>query len=166
MAEVPMQKWIFRGAVLLVVPVLFAVGHSMVRPLPESFGKPSERKPAAERTIEEHEQDIAHLIEVFESGAALFIDARTRREYRGGHLMGAVHLPFEAFLSGRPPVLDMLPPEVPYMIYCGGGDCDASHNVREMLETFGYFEIEIFEPGWPAILDSGLPIVEGEGDWG
>lgn len=161
------KGWGMKMGVFLLVPALFAAGHAMIRPLPEGFGKKERRPAASERTEEQYNEDVVRLAELHASGAALFIDARTRREYREGHLEGAIHLPFEAFLSsGRPDVLDFMPPEIPYFVYCGGGDCDASHKVREMLETFGYFDVEVFEPGWPAIEEHGLPIVQGDGDWG
>ena len=122
--------------------------------------------PAPSLSEEESAAQLALMTELFESGAAFFIDARTRRDYLAGHLEGSIHLPFEVFLSaGRPPVLDMLPSDLHLVIYCDGGDCDASHKVAEMLGSFGYTHLEIFDPGWPALRDSGLPLSEGEGMW-
>jgi rhodanese-related sulfurtransferase len=160
-------RWIQRLAILLVIPVLFAGVHAMIRPMPGGFMKLG---PAASAPVALSEEDftakVEQLRELFESGAAFFIDARTRRDFLAGHLEGSIHLPFEAFLAaGRPPVLDMLPTDLHLVIYCAGGDCDASHKVAEMLGSFGYTHLEIFDPGWPALRDSGLPLAEGEGMW-
>lgn len=163
-------KWGARLAILAAIPAIIAATDAMVRPLPDGlFEEEKEErrihaKDAGEGT-EAWAQEVAWLVEAFDQGA-FFIDARTRAAFTSGHVAGAVHLPFEAFHASAPPaVLDFLPRDQSLVIYCDGGDCDASHNVRRMLRTHGYTDLRVFEPGWPGIEDAGLPIVEGEGDW-
>lgn len=159
------MKWFTRLAILVVVPAVLAGADAMMRPLPPGLFDEEEEQRGAQEGPASWEEEVAWLLGAFDKGA-IFIDARSRREYVAGHVAGSVHLPFEAFQAAAPPaVLDFLPQDHFLVIYCDGGDCDASRNVRRMLRTHGYTEMRIFEPGWAAIADSGLPIVEGEGDW-
>lgn len=108
------------------------------------------------------EGTLEWVVAAYEQGTAFIVDARPLHEYVESHIPGAYHLPFEAFLKGQPAVLDLLPQEFPIIIYCGGGDCDASHKVQEMLTNYGYVELHVFEPGYPAWIEAGLPTEQGE----
>lgn len=113
-------------------------------------------------TGEAPEGTLEWLVAAYEQGTAFIVDARPLHEYVASHIPGAYHLPFEDFLRGQPAVLEVLPPEFPIIIYCGGGDCDASHKVKEMLTNYGYTDLHVFEPGYPAWVNAGLPTAEGE----
>jgi rhodanese-related sulfurtransferase len=159
--------WAARIAVLLLVPAAIALADSFIRPIPPDLlarsatTRPAGSAPASSRSVDTSAA-VEALVAAYNDGSALFVDARPAAEFRAAHLAGAFHLPFEAFLAGRPAVLDFLPTDFPLIVYCGGGDCDASHQVERMLRTFGYQQVEIFEPGWPAILAAGLPTMAGE----
>ena len=161
-----------RLGLLLLLPLIGAYASATLRPIPRDFLARSASAPAPQTTAPTPAMETARptlpsgvdgLRAHFENGSAMFIDARTRAEFEAGHLSGALHLPFEAFLSGRPDMLDFLMEDFPIIIYCGGGDCDASHQVERMLRSYGYEKVSVFEPGWPLILESGLPVVEGSG---
>lgn len=163
-----MKHWILKIAVLLAVPLLAAVVDSQVRPVP-----PKQKQPATESTVMSNQTDPSASSEAvddqsieffknhFEQGTALFIDARPRDQFEESHIPNSFHLPFKAFFQGRPSVLDFLPEGELLIIYCEGGDCDASHKVKEMLTDFGYQNLHVMEEGFPAWIEAGLPTESG-----
>lgn len=147
--------------------MLLAVAHAIVRP-PQSPPKTSATAAQTNATTPTAEvlptetEDLAWAVARFNEGAA-FIDARPRAQFLESHIQNAWSLPFEALLQGRPPVLDFIDPNGLGIIYCGGGDCDASHKVMEMLQSFGYQKLIVFKPGLPAWQQAGHPVEAGPG---
>ncbi|HYF14418.1 MAG TPA: rhodanese-like domain-containing protein [Phycisphaerales bacterium] len=103
---------------------------------------------------------LADAAALFEQGAA-FIDARRREEYEAGHVENAFWLPADQLTGGRPAALDYLDAEAPLVIYCGGGDCDASHNTAALLQQLGYKRTHVMKDGFPAWRDAGKPVATG-----
>jgi rhodanese-related sulfurtransferase len=100
------------------------------------------------------------------SGLAVFIDARAEREYRQGHIPGAISMPPESLRDGRIPAL--LDPSNPaslysragmqFIVYCGGGDCQASKEVAAQLYSRGFRHMAVYtdgiagwKPRWPLV---------------
>jgi rhodanese-related sulfurtransferase len=162
-----LRKWFFRCLILLAIPVLLALGDGVIRPVgsytPTSVKKnqeqPSEvsgnKEEAEVAASQQREEELKFVRGHFEGVTAMFLDARLEADYIEGHIPGAYHLPFEAFFSGRPPILDFMPEDELYIIYCEGGNCDSSHKVGEMLSDYGYTKVKIFQSGYPAWLDQG-----------
>ena len=148
--------------------MLIAVAHAVVRP-PQGPPKvptatvvmSTESTPQAE-VLPTETEDLGWAVARFNEGAA-FIDARPHAQYLESHIQNAWSLPFEALLKGRPEVLDFIDPNGLAIIYCGGGDCDASHKVMEMLQSFGYQKLIVFKPGFPAWQQAGHPVDSGPG---
>ena len=105
--------------------------------------------------------ELNWLTDHYNAGTAAIVDARPLENFVAGHIPGATHLPFEDFLSGKPKQLDYLPPDQPIIVYCDGGDCDASHKVKKMLHEFDFAEVYVFVPGYPAWRDAGLAVEQG-----
>jgi rhodanese-related sulfurtransferase len=91
------------------------------------------------------------------------VDARLTRQFEEGHIPGALSIPFEEMASGYPAALDTLPIEGPTVVYCDGGDCDASRNVASLLMELGYQNVSIFERGMEAWTRAGFPVESGRG---
>jgi rhodanese-related sulfurtransferase len=92
----------------------------------------------------------------------MFVDARSAAEFEQGHVEGAVHLPLDAFSGGsRPIALDALDPAQQIVIYCGGGDCHASHDVAIRLNAFGYKLCYVMKDGYPAWQSAGYETAAG-----
>lgn len=92
-----------------------------------------------------------------ENGGAFIVDAREDHEYDEGHLKGAVHLPvskvflvYNRIMEAGAQVNDRV------IVYCGGGDCEASHDVADVLRQYGHQDVLIYEKGWQEIESSGL----------
>ncbi|MFN0011439.1 MAG: rhodanese-like domain-containing protein [Phycisphaerales bacterium] len=115
--------------------------------------------------------DLPRAFGLFErgkaNGDAAFIDARPEPEFAASRVPLAFHMPLDAFFGGKVPAdLEMIPKSSAIVVYCGGGDCDASIRVAERLRDFGYAEIYIFEAGFPAWVEAGKPVEGGGGATG
>lgn len=90
------------------------------------------------------------------TGDAFFIDAREAHDYEQGHLKGALHLPSSAIFQNSEAILSVVPPDAKVIVYCGGGNCEASHNVSDSLRRdFGFTDVSIYQKGWEEIESSG-----------
>jgi len=65
----------------------------------------------------------------------LWVDARPRREFDADHLEGAVLLNEDEWNALIPEFLNAWDPDVPIVVYCGGGGCQASKAVAARLRT-------------------------------
>jgi 3-mercaptopyruvate sulfurtransferase SseA len=105
-------------------------------------GGPSDASKDGEATLE---QVAAHLT----AGTAFFIDAREPNEYAEGHFRGAINAPSSAIFENADAVTSMVGIDQPVIIYCGGGECEASHNVADALvRYYGYTSVSIYTKGW------------------
>ncbi len=164
-----MKNGLLRIAILMGLPVLLALGNAAVRPA--SLSSSSEKTPEErggremEQTAEQKEaavqNEMDRIIQHYNDGTALFVDARPLDQYEEAHVPGAFHLPFSAFFQGQPEAVNYLPPEMLLIIYCEGGDCDSSKKVKEMLADYGYDNVEVLDAGFPAWIDAGLPTESG-----
>jgi 3-mercaptopyruvate sulfurtransferase SseA len=120
-------------------------------PTPRPDGTAREKgKPHTGPTADEV---IAHL----KDGTARFIDARETKEFAAGHLRGAINLPSSAIYDHIEAVYHQVQPNDKVIVYCGGGDCEASHNVADALRRdFQYKDVTIYVTGW-----EGVEKVEG-----
>ncbi|GAB4384390.1 MAG: hypothetical protein Kow0022_06800 [Phycisphaerales bacterium] len=99
-----------------------------------------------------HYIDLSTARQLFDEGA-LFIDARPREEYDRSHVAGAVYLTSELISSGKArETLDGLVQDYgfdyPIVIYCHGGDCDASDNVAKLLLPMGFHNLRVMKVGF------------------
>jgi len=83
---------------------------------------------------------------------AQFLDARPRAEYDKSRIEGALYLSTETIANGTAgPVLDELIAfgyDYPLVLYCHGGDCDASENTAIRLQKLGFTNIRIMKAGF------------------
>ncbi len=94
---------------------------------------------------------VDHLI----NGTAHFVDAREEYEFDDGHLKGAHLLPSSAIYENIENLMavGVLPgPGKPIIVYCGGGSCEASHNVAKVMAEFDYQNIYIYVNGWEEVM--------------
>jgi len=114
---------------------------------------------------------LAEAKSLHDAGGADFVDARLRDEFVAGHVPVAFHMPPAAFRDGNLPQAisgGFLPPssDRPVIIYCGGGDCDASHLVADRLSELGFGDLRILRAGFPGWQEAGHPVETGPGFWG
>jgi len=81
----------------------------------------------------------------------LWVDARTRAKYEHAHIPGAVLLNEDEWNKLVPAFLDAWDPDVPVVVYCDGGSCDASHAIAERLRKELKIEkVHVLKGGWSA----------------
>jgi rhodanese-related sulfurtransferase len=81
----------------------------------------------------------------------LWVDARSRAKYERAHIPGAVLLNEDEWNKLVPAFLDAWDPDVPVVVYCDGGSCDASHAIAGRLRTELKIErVHVLKGGWSA----------------
>lgn len=82
------------------------------------------------------------------SGDFLLIDARNEENWSKKHIGNAINIfPYDTEDIVIPKILD-LPQGKKIVVYCDGGNCDASHKLAEMMMSFGYDNVFIYTGGW------------------
>ena len=89
---------------------------------------------------------------------AVFIDSRSLEEYHRGHIPGAISIPLEDVKSGGEDLLARIPEALEIIVYCEGGDCQASLNLARWLESRGFKNLRVFSGGWTEWTQAGLPV--------
>lgn len=100
----------------------------------------------------------------FNSGSALFIDAREPEEFECGTIPGSVSIPFDN-LPDSPdlgPYFDSalggLSLDRRIVIFCSGDECDLSIHVARNMQAVGYTDLAIFFGGSREWERFGLPV--------
>jgi len=114
---------------------------------------PDSRDPVEIHTADAHRFHSA--------GAALFIDAREAGEYAAGHVAGAISIPFDEAFKNPKLVSGVDAKGRPIIVYCSGGDCEASKNLAYQLLDAGKKKVLVFTDGMPAWESAGYPVTKG-----
>ncbi len=93
---------------------------------------------------------------LYESGDALFIDARHFFDFRRGHIKSATNLPLAEF-ENRRQTLPSLPRNKTLIVYCDGAECNSSIELAAKLYESGFGGVRIFFGGWQEWTDNRLP---------
>ncbi len=104
---------------------------------------------------------IMQVKELFDRGEGYLLDARDAVTFAGGHLKGARSFPLGEFEARLPEFLKQVPKTMPLIIYCNGYGCHDSMDLGKKLIQAGYWEIFVFEGGYPEWQEAGYP-VEGK----
>lgn len=119
-------------------------------PAPDPGREPIEDLP-------EYYISVDRAFEYWDEGMA-FVDARTDAERVVGTIEGAIHLETRDFISGMAMgKLELLDRAFPVIVFCGGGECDASENVAKRLIGWGFNEVYIMHEGFGAWEAAGHP---------
>lgn len=95
---------------------------------------------------------------IYESGTAVFVDARSFKDYMDGHIKGAVSIPVDEFDEAIRPFAERYSLDTVIIAYCSGRTCDDSHRLSQLLVDYGYPNVSVFIDGFPAWQAEGLPI--------
>jgi len=145
--------------VILLVSSGVAVAANLLRPKPLSWIR-EELPKAASTTVSISTTTVARsgivtindVLQHLAAGTATFVDARETHEYVEGHLKGALNMSSSAAFKAGEALAGMVPPDAKIVVYCGGGQCEASHNVSDALQRdFGFTDVSIYEKGWEEI---------------
>jgi len=96
---------------------------------------------------------------------AYFVDARLEHEFDESHIPYAMFLPAQRIRTRDGlDELSTIPPDITIVVYCVGGECDASHNtMMAMLNSgLGFTDIRIMGRGFIDWVEAGLPVEHAE----
>jgi len=119
--------------------------------------------PLLDAPVPEGTLTLRESYQLWEEGA-YFIDSRHDYEFEAGHIEFAFFLPASMFDSDSARALattDQIPPDFTVVLYCVGGECDASKNTAAMLEQLGYEDLRIMGAGYEDWVNAGFPTAAG-----
>ncbi len=96
--------------------------------------------------------------EQFESGSALFLDARPESQYLEGHIQGALNLPWQSVDHYFMEMADRIDGSETIITYCDGESCDLSHELALFLKEMEYANVRVLVNGWTVWQQAGLPV--------
>lgn len=95
--------------------------------------------------------------ELFDSQGALFIDSRHNFDYNRGHIRGAINIGLDS-INTAGAVLEAIPKEKIFVIYCDGVECNSSIELAAKLSELNFKNIKIFFGGWQEWIKNNYPI--------
>ena len=102
--------------------------------------------------------DVKIAKQIYDSGKAIFVDARSTDNYKDGHIKGAVSLPVGRFDEAVEAFKDQYSIESTIVTYCSGRTCNDSHHLAQLLFEHGYVNVSVFIDGYPGWEGEGYPV--------
>jgi 3-mercaptopyruvate sulfurtransferase SseA len=99
--------------------------------------------------------------QLFRQERALFVDARSQREYGAGHIRGALSIPWQEKDRYFIEAVDRMEGPHTIITYCDGEACDLSHELAIFLKEMGFENVRVLVNGWTIWQQAGLPTDEG-----
>jgi rhodanese-related sulfurtransferase len=141
-----------RNTILIVALML---GIALVFNAPAAFAKDM----TAKDLVAEAKKNITMISledakALFDKGGVIFLDCREPKEYKSGHIPGAINIPrglLEFKIEGK--ISDK---NANIVMYCksGGRGCLACESIGDM----GYKNVKNMEGGWMAWSKAGYPV--------
>lgn len=98
---------------------------------------------------------------LFESGRAVFIDARGAGEYNEAHIPGSINIQVGDVQNKIQQYKDVFKDKV-LVPYCHGAGCHLSDKVAYALFDAGYKKVVIYFGGWPEWTQANMPVKKYE----
>jgi rhodanese-related sulfurtransferase len=96
---------------------------------------------------------------LFEEKAAIFLDSRSKEDYRDSHIQGAIALPLISLVQDRTLAGGIIPDKNRlYIIYCSGEGCDLSVELAKELIALDYRNIKVLGEGYPGWAEEKYPV--------
>ena len=143
---------------LLIVVASAAVGLAVNAVSPRRIPYITPPKPVVEPSVF---IPLADAYKAWNSGGAIFLDARAPADYEAGHIANAFSLPTESFGEHFSQVAAFLAPESAIICYCDGVECDLSHHLADLLRQNGFNNIHILQNAWTEWSKAGYPTSTG-----
>ena len=144
-----------------VEPEIVGGGENESETEPTDMG--SEKDRLLDAPVPEGMLTLRESYSLWEQGA-YFLDARHEHEFEAGHIEYAAWLPATLFDSDSDrafEVVDSMPMDATVVIYCVGGECDASKNTASRLHQIGFTDLRVMGSGYEDWVQAGLPIETG-----
>jgi len=93
------------------------------------------------------EIDFAQAKRIYNAGSGLFIDARERKFYKKGTILGALNMPLQRFR--RLKRLLPIKKSSKLVLFCGGIKCGKSSKLAKYIVAEGYSHVMVYRGGYP-----------------
>lgn len=103
-------------------------------------------------------KDVYRAKEIFDSGQAVFVDARAEEFYANGHIKGAISLPLDQINDRMQSFKKEYPASVSVITYCYGKVCNDSHKLARYFIEIGYTNVSVFTEGFVGWQEEGYPV--------
>jgi len=154
------KKLILEIVIILIVAIFFALINNLIseNPLPlirteqkletvddsVLFGENTAQQKHIEMTVS-YEQ----ILKLLNKPDVLFIDARSPEQYAEGHIGKAINIfPLMEDQTQLYEMVNNLPLDKIFIVYCDGGSCDLSHELIKILYEFGFNQSFLYSGGW------------------
>lgn len=107
---------------------------------------------------------LAEAKKAFLHKAVIFIDARSKDDFKNGHIKGARNLPWHEVDLKFVDVTKDISVNTPIITYCDGETCELSHNLAKFLLDSGFTNVQILINGWTKWQKAGLPTEKTDSD--
>jgi rhodanese-related sulfurtransferase len=138
-----MRKTLYRAVLIVLIGMGLGLVGNAISPRGIPLIAPPKKQPKPEEFIA-----LEKAKELWESGSAIFLDAREPIDYTAGHIGNALNLPALAFERHFSEIAPMLTPESPVVVYCDGKECELSHRLADSLRQVGYTNVHMLYNGW------------------
>lgn len=148
-----------QSVAILIISIIIGLGVNSLRheglPLVADGSYRVQRNPAP------GEDDLVISLENAEAlyfdRRAVFLDARSKEQYRKGHIEGAINLPWEDFDRNVARVMADIPQDAIIVVYCDGEGCSLSRELATALLAQGYDRMHVLVDGWKLWQQYNLP---------
>ena len=93
---------------------------------------------------------------------AIFLDARSPRDYAQGHIRCAQNIPWQSFDEYIDRIFDRIPENTRIVTYCDGEHCSLGEDLAKELVSMGYEKVNVLLNGWTRWQDARFPVEKGE----
>ncbi len=100
--------------------------------------------------------DFPEVVEIWQKGEAIFVDARPPNMFAREHIPGAINVP----ITNVAQAISKLPEDrsIRLITYCGSSECPNGWQLMNLLVQYGYQNVQLFHrgiEGWRAL---GYPV--------
>ncbi len=160
---------LFRDSVgILVAACALGLLTNAVRPdrLPWIRQPVSQSRPAASSDLATTKQaafiTLADAKPLYDSGEAVFVDARHELDYKEAHITGAKLLYYDEVDKYYQSAVGGIQKDKPIVVYCYDPECESAISAGDALVARGHTRVYILIdclPGWE---DAGYPVTKGD----
>jgi rhodanese-related sulfurtransferase len=151
-----MRKTLLRALAIVSLGVALGFTGNRLSPRGLPLITPPKEAPKADAFM-----PLERAKELWNSGIAVFLDAREPADYEAGHIANALNLPALSFERHFGEIVPMLTPASQVVVYCDGKECELSHRLADSLRQLGYTNAHILFNGWTMWRQAGLPTEQG-----
>jgi rhodanese-related sulfurtransferase len=152
------RRAIWQGILLVCFGALLAGGFNAVRTTGLTWkGTWSSASLAASRLQGLEEIPLDKAWSLYQTGKALFLDARDRATFDEGHIKGALHSPPGETESYREEIRVLALSGLVIIAYCDGVDCPLSTELARSLQQAGIPSVRVLVDGWSRWSRAGYP---------